>query len=250
MGITLLLGAIGRVCRPTSKRGWWTWAQTTSCEYLLRCSQRANVPPYEKAALEARITQLVKGPYLKNVIDWTLTQEAEGHFRFEFSINANGLAEVENQLGFRILMTNRHAWSTAEIIQTYHGQSHIELAFKNLKNPYHLSLKPQFHWTDQKIRVHYFMCVLGYLLATLVWKEARQKAKFKNSLNTLLNILNNIRLATLIEKPTKPGQPKVTYQLEELSQPENAIVKALGIQSIHRNRPQFQGVSVYTFDSI
>ena len=37
-GITLLLGAIGRICMPTSKRGWWTWAKTTSCEYLLRCS--------------------------------------------------------------------------------------------------------------------------------------------------------------------------------------------------------------------
>lgn len=37
-GITLLLGAIGRVCMPTSKRGWWNWAKTTSVEYLLRCS--------------------------------------------------------------------------------------------------------------------------------------------------------------------------------------------------------------------
>ena len=23
---------------PTSKRGWWNWAKTTSCEYLLRCA--------------------------------------------------------------------------------------------------------------------------------------------------------------------------------------------------------------------
>ena len=37
-GITLLLAAIGRVCMPTSKRGWWNWAKTTSCEYLLRVS--------------------------------------------------------------------------------------------------------------------------------------------------------------------------------------------------------------------
>src|SRR5208283_2994237 len=36
VGATLLLGVIGRVCMPTSKRGWWEWAKTTSCEYLLR----------------------------------------------------------------------------------------------------------------------------------------------------------------------------------------------------------------------
>jgi len=37
-GITFVLGAIGRVCMPTSKMGWWNWAKTTSVEYLLRCS--------------------------------------------------------------------------------------------------------------------------------------------------------------------------------------------------------------------
>ena len=38
VGITLLLGAIGRVCMPTSKRGWAKWAKTTTLTYLLRCS--------------------------------------------------------------------------------------------------------------------------------------------------------------------------------------------------------------------
>jgi hypothetical protein len=37
-GITFVLGAIGRVCMPTSKMGWWNWAKTTSVEYLLRCN--------------------------------------------------------------------------------------------------------------------------------------------------------------------------------------------------------------------
>ena len=38
-GITLLLAAIGRVCNPTSKRGWYDdWAKSTSCDYLLRIS--------------------------------------------------------------------------------------------------------------------------------------------------------------------------------------------------------------------
>ena len=37
-GITLLLAGIGRVCMPTSKRGWWSWARTSSCEYMLRIS--------------------------------------------------------------------------------------------------------------------------------------------------------------------------------------------------------------------
>ncbi len=75
-------------------------------------------------------------------------------------------------------VTDRHEWSNAEIVNAFYGQSLVENAFKNLKNPYHLAVTPEFHWTDQKIRVHYFSCVLGYLLATLIWREARMKADF------------------------------------------------------------------------
>jgi len=80
-------------------------------------------------------------------------------------------------------MTDRHEWETVEIIKTYYGQSMIEQSFKNLKNFYHLALRPQFHWTDQKIKVHFFICVLGYLLATIVWREARTKAQFRGTLD-------------------------------------------------------------------
>ena len=38
-GITLLLAAIGRACKPTSKLGWYeNWAKETSCDHLLRIS--------------------------------------------------------------------------------------------------------------------------------------------------------------------------------------------------------------------
>jgi hypothetical protein len=36
VGATLLLAAIGRICKPTSKDGWYGWAKRTSLSYLLR----------------------------------------------------------------------------------------------------------------------------------------------------------------------------------------------------------------------
>ena len=206
---------------------------------------RGTAPKQKKTELEDRITRLVKGQFINQVIEWSLTEEPQGRIHLEFFINQERLAKVEEHLGFRILMTNRHDWSTWDIIQAYHGQSNVELAFKNMKNPYHLAIKPQYHWTDQKIKVHYFMGVLGYLLATLVWKQARQKANFTGSLDTLLDTLNNIRLAALLEKRSGRGRPKVTYQLEELSPQDMSIVDALQIGSIHLERPKFKGVGVY-----
>jgi len=210
--------------------------------------RRGTAPKRTRSEWEDRVSQLVKGQFITSVIEWSLTETSRGQFQLDFIINQERLAQVEEQLGFRILMTDRHHWSTEEIVNAYHGQANVELAFKNMKNPRHLALKPQFHWTDQKIQVHYFMGVLGYLLATLVWKQAREKAHFKGSLDTLLNTLNNIRLATLLEKPSGRGRPKATYQLEEMSPQETAIVEALQIGSLHKQKLKFKGVGVYEKD--
>ncbi len=207
------------------------------------CKPRAK--KRNKKQLENKIINLLKKQFIKNLINWSLNEIANGKFQLQFSINQNRLKEIEDNLGFRILMTNRHDWSTVDIIKAYYGQSKIEQAFKNLKNAYHLALKPQFHWTDQKIAVHYFICILGYLLATIVWRQARLKVKFKGTLDRLLDILNNIRLATMLEETTTRGRVKAIYKLEEMSDEENLIMEALNIKNLHTNRPKFLDVGVY-----
>ena len=196
--------------------------------------------------LEEKIKTIVKGQYLKGIIQWSVKEELEGKLTFDFDISMKKLTEVEDKLGFRILMTNRHAWSTEEIIKTYWGQCHIENAFKNLKNPYHLTLKPQFHWTDQKIIVHYFFCVLGFLLTTIIWRQVKIKIGYKGCIDTLLDTLNNVRLAMLLEKSTTRGRLKAEYKLEEMSEEENMIMDALEIMRFHLDRPRLNGVGVYT----
>ena len=195
--------------------------------------------------LEERIKNVVKGQYIKDLIEWSSKEDSEGKLQLDFNISIKNLNEIEDKLGFRILMTNRHAWGTEEIIKTYWGQADIEKAFKNLKNPYHLTLKPQFHWTDQKIIVHYFICVLGFLLTTIIWRQVKIKIDYKCCIDTLLDTLNNIRLATLLEKSKTRGRVKAEYKLEEMSEEENMVMEALEIMKIHINRPKLNGVGVY-----
>jgi transposase len=201
-----------------------------------------------KEELEDKITNLLKGQFLKNLVDWSLSEISEGKLQLEFSVNQNKLNEIEDKLGFRIIMTDRHDWSTVDIVKAYYGQSFVEHTFKNLKNPYHLALEPQFHWTDQKIVVHYFGCVLGYQLSAIVWRQAKLEAGFGGALDTLLDMLNNIRLGTILEASKTRGRVKAIYQLEEMSDEENAIMEALTIKDFHNNRPKFKGVGVYTSD--
>ena len=134
---------------------------------------------------------------------------------------------------------------SAEIIDAYHVQSAVESAFKKMKNPFHLALRPQFHWTDQKIIVHNFICVLGYQLASILLREARLKANFTGSMNTLLTTLDNVRLSVVLEQLSEKGKPKITYKLEKMSEEENALMEALDLKNLHIKRPKFWGVGVY-----
>jgi len=157
--------------------------------------------------------------------------------------NQKRLNEIEDKLGFRIIMTDRHHWSTVDIVKAYYGQSFVEHTFKNLKNPYHLALKPQFHWTDQKIIVHYFGCVLGYQLSAIVWRQAKLGTRFTGALDTLLDMLNNIRLGTILEESKTRGRVKATYKLEEMSDEEDAIKK---LETL-KNNPEQIGASQAEF---
>lgn len=215
----------------------------------------------QRANLEKQITRITKGQFINGMIEWSLqlkhpTNEQEnqntanelpqeGHFLLQYHINYDRLKAIEEQLGFRILMTNRGEWNTQEIIKAFYDQSLVEGAFKEMKNPHHMAIRPQYHWTDQKIRVHFFICVLGYLLSTLVWKKLKEKTGYKNSMNTMLNTLNNIRLATILENTQKPGKIKAQYKLEEMEEHEKQIIEALNLTDFHTMKQKIDGIGVY-----
>ncbi len=191
------------------------------------------------------IDNLLKGQFMKDLLTYDLSELGDGRFSLTHKTNKKRLDQLEDKLGFRILMTDRHQWSTEEIVAAFYGQSTVEQAFKNIKNPYHLAVTPEFHWTDQKIRVHYFSCILGYLLASLIWKEARMKVGFKGTLDTLLDTLNNIRLATVLEMSGKRGKPKATRQIEEMTEDQKCLLEGLNLADVHKKPLKIKGVSVY-----
>ena len=62
-------------------------------------------------------------------------------------------------------------WSNADIIQTYRDAWHVEDTFRDMKRPSWLNWRPQYHWTDDKIRVHAFICVMAVALVHLLRRE-------------------------------------------------------------------------------
>jgi hypothetical protein len=135
---------------------------------------------------------------------------------------------AQRYFGLRVLITDRTEWSTAQIIEAYRGQAKAESAFRHLKDPRMLATRPQFHWTDQKLRVHAFLCVTAYLLVTLLHRRARQKAAYAGGSRSLLAELGEIRCCRLIDMTGHKGRPRVRLQIEEIGEEQKTLAALLG----------------------
>ena len=99
--------------------------------------------------------------------------------------------------GKRAFFTSRHEWTNEEIVGAYSSAWHVEGAFRQLKDTDYLSVRPLFHWTDQKIKVHLFFCVLAYRLCCLLNHELME-AGIGVSINKMLNSLSEVRKVTTV----------------------------------------------------
>jgi transposase len=185
-------------------------------------------PSKSVEAAKRKLDKIRRHQYLGSLLCYEITRDGKGpmHIRL-WSDWAEYQRLVTCYFGFRILITDRAEWSTAQIIQAYRGQSQVEAAFRDLKDPRMLSTRPQFHWTDQKLHVHAFVCVTAYLLVTLLHLRAKQKAAFDGGPRRLLAELAEVRCCRLIEITGQKGRPRVRWQIEEYDLPRTSLVEAL-----------------------
>ena len=173
--------------------------------------------------------------YLRSLFGYQLDRDAQGHLQLRlWSDWLEYQRLITRYFGLRILITDRSQWSTAQIIQAYRGQSKVEAAFRDLKDPHMLSTRPQFHWTDQKLHVHAFICVTAYLLVTLLHRHARQETAFDGSPRRLLAELAEVRCCRLIDMTGHKGRPRVRLQIEEMDARSKTLAQALdAIPTLH-----------------
>ena len=131
--------------------------------------------------------------------------ELNGNIHITFEFSEEQLERIRyNYLGKTVLFTNRKDFSNEQIVTAYRSAWNVEAAFKQMKNPDHLAVRPMFHWTDEKIRVHIFTCVLAYRLCSLLIKELSDKG-IKTSINKLIDEMAKIkRIHTFFDNENNP----------------------------------------------
>jgi len=126
-----------------------------------------------KTAVQQEIDTILKPRWVNQVITVTLTGDEPSEFHLTWRTDATARKRLEQRLfGKRILFTNRDDWPTVDVVAAYRSQSEVEGGFRQLKDPHVVSFSPMHHWTDSKIRVHVFYCVLALIISQLMRRQA------------------------------------------------------------------------------
>ncbi|MGI0156186.1 MAG: IS1634 family transposase, partial [Thermoplasmata archaeon] len=186
--------------------------------------------PIEK--VKAEIATIVKPRWLSRVITTSLTGESPAERRLAFDVEEQARAELEEELfGKRILFTDKtlEQADTATIVADYRSQETVEGDFRQMKDPKVVSFSPMFHFTDQKIRVHVFYCVLALMVARLMVREA-DHAGLHLSVRELLYALGGIE-ETLLLYQGERGRPKARRMLTEIDPDQQRLYDLFGLDA-------------------
>lgn len=186
------------------------------------------------AGIQTEIDNILAPRWLDRTIKTTLTGDTPAQRRLTWRTDTRERHRLENELfGKRILFTNRDHWPVADVVAAYRSQPDVEGAFRQLKDPHVVSFSPIRHWTDHKIRVHAFTCVLALQVAHLMRHHAHQ-AGLDLSVRALLSHLAGIQETVLLYQGDR-GRPRARRMTTDLDPTQQRLYD---IFDLHHHAPR------------
>jgi transposase len=212
---------------------------TTSLSKVLQSlrqfSMELNKPAarWKENQIRSKIQRWLSGPFLEELIRYQI-ESRDGRWKLQFDFDTAAWQRLVTQrLGRTVLLTNRMDWTAEQVALGYSAQQDIERVFRGLKDGDWLGWGPMYHWTDRKIRIHAFYCMLGISLLQHMHKQA-QAAWDGISMEQLLEELRQIQQFVLLYPPQgQKGPHRVTTLLSKQTLPQQGLAKTLGLDQLH-----------------
>jgi len=192
--------------------------------------KRSTVESVQKRAIE-----ILSARHMKDLIHVDVT-EKDRRPHLHYRVDQAAWSRLQHTLlGKNILFTDQESWSDEDIVRAYRGQYHVEDAFKTMKNPHFVSWRPLGHWTDQKIRVHGFYCVLALLLSSLLRRVLAQN-EIHLSISKMLTELSHIQEVALFYRSSDSHtKPVISYS--QMSPLQRQLIQILDLQRFQATAP-------------
>lgn len=205
-------------------------ARRQLAELTARLARGHTRKPREK--VQAEIAQILRPRWLSRVISTTLSGDTPAQLRLTWRTKPQARQALEEELfGKRILFTDKdkRLAPTSTIVTDYRSQEDAEADFRQLKDPKVVSFSPMFHWTDHKIRVHVFSCVLALMVARLMVREAARNG-LHLSVRALLQALGGIQETVLLYQGDR-GRPRARRMLTETDPTQQRLYDLFGLDT-------------------
>ena len=207
---------------------------------LRRLAGELNKPQarWREDQIRNKIQRWLSGQFLAGLIHYQLHQQ-DGRWRLQFDFDQAAFDKLlSRRLGRTTLVTNRLDWTAEQVVAAYGGQQPVERVFRGLKEGDWLGWGPMHHWTDRKVRIHAFYCMLGISLLQWLHRQA-QKVWPDLSMEQLLEELEQIQQFALIYPPQgEKGPPRMAYVLSQQSLVQQALLNTLKLETLHRSTPR------------
>jgi transposase len=187
---------------------------------------------FTEPGIRNKIDRWLADPFVREVLHYTLEQRQE-RWHLTFQVDQQALQSLWSQrLGRTVLLSNRLDWTAEQVVAGYSGQQHIERVFRGLKDGDWLGWGPMYHWTDSKIRIHAFYCMLGISLLQYVHHQS-QNAWPGLTIEELLLQLGQIQQFTLLYPPLgQKGPNRVATVLSKQTLAQQALAASLGLDQL------------------
>ena len=183
-----------------------------------------------RAAVEHEIAEILRPRWLARVLTWQLAGDRPASLRLSWHTDPVAKRRLAAEVfGKRLLFTDQADWPLAEVVAAYRSQADVEAGFRQLKDPKVVSFSPMFHWTDHKIRVHVFYCVLALAVAHLLRRQAAQ-AGLQLSVRELLGTLAGIQETVLLYQGPR-GRPRARHVLTEMDPVQQRLYDLFGLDA-------------------
>lgn len=97
-----------------------------------------------------------------------------------------------------------------------------------MKDTKFLGFRPQYHWTDQKIRVHAFYCVLALRLCCLLNMEL-SKMGYSMGINKMIKILSEVQQVITVFPEKENNKERKCSSISSKSKKGTDIVKKMDL---------------------
>ena len=181
------------------------------------------------AATQKKVNGWLKARHMQDLFDVEVTEQ-DGLPAVTHQFNQGAWEKLQaTLLGKTILFTDNDNWTDAQIVHAYRASHDVEDAFREMKDPHHIALRPQYHWTDQKVRVHVFTCVLALMLVSLLRRELHRKG-IDMSIRRMLELLGDIREMAMIFPPqARGGKTAIRTSISAMSPQQRELYEVLDL---------------------